>query len=59
VTRHLITDPVPPFGASLAHGGKPHNLRDLLTTWGWEPVTLVLLALSAWLYWRGVRRLWR
>ena len=41
-----------------AHGGKPHNPRDLLTTWGLEPVVLVCLALSAWLYWRGLRRLW-
>jgi putative membrane protein len=43
----------------LAHGGEPHDLHDLLTTWGWEPVTLVLLALSAGLYFVGVRRLWR
>ena len=41
------------------HGGKPHHPRDLLTTWGLEPVVLVCLALSAWLYWRGLRRLWR
>ena len=41
-----------------AHGGKPHSPRDLLTTWGLEPVVLVCLALSAWLYWRGLRRLW-
>src|SRR3954452_17578068 len=43
----------------LAHGGEPHDLHDLLTTWGWEPVTLVLLALSAGFYFVGVRRLWR
>jgi putative membrane protein len=42
-----------------AHGGKPHTPRDLLTTWGLEPVVLVSLALSGWLYWRGLRRLWR
>ena len=41
-----------------AHGGKPYDPRDLLTTWGFEPVVLVCLALSAWLYWRGLRRLW-
>ncbi|HXG92888.1 MAG TPA: cytochrome c oxidase assembly protein [Blastocatellia bacterium] len=27
--------------------------------WGFEPVVIVCLALSAWLYIRGVRRLWR
>jgi putative membrane protein len=43
----------------LAHGGEPHALHDLWTTWGWEPLPLVGLALSAWLYARGVRRLWR
>jgi putative membrane protein len=41
------------------HGGKPHHPRDLLTTWGLEPFVLLSLALSAWAYWRGVRRLWR
>jgi putative membrane protein len=44
---------------SLAHGGKPHTPRDLLTTWGLEPVVLVSLALAGWLYGRGVRRLWK
>ncbi|HEX8185511.1 MAG TPA: cytochrome c oxidase assembly protein, partial [Blastocatellia bacterium] len=44
---------------SLAHEGKPHRPRDLLTTWGLEPVVLIGLAASAWLYYRGVRRLWR
>jgi putative membrane protein len=41
------------------HGGKPHNWDDLWRTWGWEPVVLLLLALSAFLYVRGVRSLWR
>jgi putative membrane protein len=45
--------------SSLAHDGKPHGPRDLLTTWGLEPVVLVSLALAGWLYYRGVRRLWR
>jgi putative membrane protein len=47
------------FSSFLAHGGEPHDVDDLLTTWGWEPVTLVGLALSAALYFVGVRRLWR
>jgi putative membrane protein len=41
------------------HGGKPHNWHDLWRTWGWEPVVLISLALSAILYIRGVRLLWR
>jgi putative membrane protein len=42
-----------------AHGGKPHGPEDLLRTWGLEPFVLLGLALSAWVYFRGVRRLWR
>jgi putative membrane protein len=41
------------------HEGKPHNWHDLWRTWGWEPVVLTSLALSAYLYVRGVRALWR
>src|SRR5215218_526500 len=44
--------------AALAHEGKPHHARDLLFTWGLDPVVIASLALSAWLYFRGVRRLW-
>jgi putative membrane protein len=43
----------------IAHGGKPHGPDDLWKTWGWEPLVVVSLALSGWLYARGVRRLWR
>ena len=43
----------------LAHGGEPHDLHDLLTTWGWEPFTILGLVVSAWLYVAGIRRLWR
>jgi len=42
-----------------AHEGKPHQARDLPYTWGLDPVVIISLALSAWLYLRGVRRLWR
>lgn len=44
---------------ALAHDGKPHNARDLLFTWGLDPIVIVSLALSAWLYFRGLTRLWR
>lgn len=41
------------------HEGKPHQPRDLLFTWGLDPVVIVSLLLSGWLYARGVRRMWR
>ena len=44
---------------TIAHEGKPHTPRDLLTTWELEPVVIVSLALSGWIYFLGVRRLWR
>jgi putative membrane protein len=44
---------------ALAHEGKPHKPDDLWKTWGWEPVVILCLALSLWLYLRGVSRLWR
>jgi len=43
----------------VAHGGKPHSLHDLVRTWGTEPYVWLGLALSAWLYGRGLRRMWR
>lgn len=49
----------PPIPTLLAHGGEPHAFHDLWTTWGWEPLPILGLVLSAWLYARGVRRLWR
>ena len=45
--------------SALAHGGKPHGPADVWKTWGFEPFVLLGLALSGWLYLRGVRRLWR
>jgi cytochrome c oxidase assembly factor CtaG len=44
---------------ALAHGDKPHDWHDLLRSRGLEPGVLIALALSAWLYARGLRRLWR
>ncbi|HST54134.1 MAG TPA: cytochrome c oxidase assembly protein [Pyrinomonadaceae bacterium] len=43
----------------LAHEGEPHNFDELARAWSFEPGVVVALALSGWLYWRGVRRLWR
>jgi putative membrane protein len=48
-----------PLSFASAHEGKPHRLRDLPFTWGTDPLVILSLALSGWLYWRGVRRLWR
>ncbi|HKQ40161.1 MAG TPA: cytochrome c oxidase assembly protein [Verrucomicrobiae bacterium] len=53
-------------GVLLAHGSEPHllsparprNLDELWTTWAWEPFSWLGLILSAWLYARGLRRLW-
>jgi putative membrane protein len=42
-----------------AHDGKPHQPRDLLFTWGLDPIVIVSLMLSGWLYARGLRRMWR
>ena len=44
---------------ALAHEGKPHNFHDLWFTWGRDPLVIALLALTALLYWRGLRRVWR
>jgi putative membrane protein len=52
----LYTSPLP---SVLAHEGKPHRFADLWTTWGLDPLVVASLALSAWLYWRGTRRVWR
>ena len=52
--------PTPIFGAcALAHGGEPHTFRDLLTTWDIEPLVVICLVLSAWMYIRGLGRIWR
>src|SRR5215207_6494903 len=47
-------------GIFLAHaGGKPHDLQEAVRTWGWEPYVWLGLAVSAWLYVAGLRRMWR
>src|SRR5829696_9053551 len=43
----------------LAHGGKPHDWHDLWREWGLEPGVIIPMAVTAWLYLRGLLRLWR
>jgi putative membrane protein len=51
--------------AAFAHGGevhgpaRPHDWAELWRTWGLEPGVLVPLALSGYLYARGLARMWR
>jgi len=46
--------------ALLAHGGEPHDLHDLWRSWAFdERLVIASLLLTAWLYARGVVRLWR
>src|ERR1044072_343774 len=59
VCSYLVCSCLFPLTVGLAHEGKPHTPRDLLTNWGLEPFVIASLALSAWLYFRGARRLWR
>ncbi len=47
-----------PF-AFFFHEGKPHNWHDLARTWAWEPGVIIPLVLSGWLYFIGVRKLWK
>jgi putative membrane protein len=42
----------------LAHVGSPLEPHDLWRAWTFEPVTIALLALSAWMYATGLTRLW-
>jgi putative membrane protein len=43
----------------LAHGGIPPAPHDLWLSWGLEPGVLIPLFVTAWLYSRGVERVWR
>jgi putative membrane protein len=42
----------------LAHPGRPPAPHDIWQAWSWEPGVLLALAISGWLYLRGVRTLW-
>jgi putative membrane protein len=41
-----------------AHLGEPLRPHDLWRAWTFEPITILALAASGWLYARGLRRLW-
>lgn len=43
----------------LAHAGAPPAPHDLWQAWNWDPVLLFGLALTGYLYGRGLRALWR
>src|SRR4051812_7229031 len=43
-------------GDTIVH---PNSWHDLAKTWGWEPGSIICLALSAALYARGLARYWR
>ncbi|HWQ36671.1 MAG TPA: cytochrome c oxidase assembly protein [Blastocatellia bacterium] len=42
-----------------AHEGEPPAPHDLWTAWSFEPLVIVSLLVSAWLYVSGVRRVWQ
>jgi putative membrane protein len=44
---------------TLAHDGQPLTPHDLWHGWSLEPAVVLALGVTAWLYWRGVRQLWR
>jgi cytochrome c oxidase assembly factor CtaG len=44
---------------ALLHPGHPTTWNELALAWTIEPVVVVPLALTAWLYVRGARRVWR
>jgi putative membrane protein len=48
----------PSASTAYAHDGRPLAPHDLWSAWSFEPVVVMCLAVSAWLYLRGVRALW-
>ena len=44
---------------AFAHAGRPLAPHDLWTAWSRDPAVWLLLFASAWLYARGVERMWR
>jgi putative membrane protein len=48
-----------PNGMATSHSGDPLAPHDLWGAWNWDPLILSGIALTGWLYFNGVRRLWR
>lgn len=48
-----------PVGTALAHEGTPPTPHDIWRAWNLDPLPIAVLALTGWLYARGVRALWR
>jgi putative membrane protein len=58
--RDLPALPVLPiFPVLPLHDGQPLAPHDLWSAWSWEPVVVTCLVLSLWIYFRGLRALWR
>jgi putative membrane protein len=45
--------------SAFAHNDEPHSFNELSKSWSWDPLVVIGLMLSAWLYYRGTRRLWQ
>ncbi|HKY43092.1 MAG TPA: cytochrome c oxidase assembly protein [Pyrinomonadaceae bacterium] len=43
----------------MIHEGKPHNWDDLVRAWSFDPLVVVSLGVTAFLFVVGLRRLWR
>jgi putative membrane protein len=44
---------------AMLHAGRPLAPHDVWSAWSFDPLVLIALVISAWLYGRGVQRLWR
>lgn len=44
---------------TVGHDGKPHGFDDLWRTWSFDPLIIAALLISAAVYFRGIKNLWR
>ena len=59
MTRLPVLPILPVFPVLPVHDGEPLAPHDLWSAWSWEPLVILSLVASLWLYLRGVRALWR